>query len=80
MYNILVVDDEKDIVAALEIYLRSEGYRVLSAVTVLALSSRQIPPMTSVLVCTCPPPSCKYRRSWERTRASSSTGLKGLVI
>ena len=31
MYNILVVDDEKDIVAALEIYLRSEGYRVLSA-------------------------------------------------
>ena len=31
MYNILVVDDEKDIVAALEIYLRSEGYRVLPA-------------------------------------------------
>lgn len=31
MYTILVVDDEKDIVSALEIYLRSEGYRVLSA-------------------------------------------------
>ena len=29
MYNILVVDDEKDIVAALEIYLRSEGYGVM---------------------------------------------------
>lgn len=31
MYTILVVDDEKDIVSALEIYLRAEGYRVLSA-------------------------------------------------
>ena len=31
MYNILVVDDEKDIVSALEIYLKAEGYRVLSA-------------------------------------------------
>ena len=31
MYTILVVDDEKDIVSALEIYLRSEGYRVLHA-------------------------------------------------
>ena len=31
MYNILVCDDEKDIVAALEIYLRSEGYTVYSA-------------------------------------------------
>ena len=31
MYTILVVDDEKDIVSALEIYLKAEGYRVLSA-------------------------------------------------
>ncbi len=41
---------------------------------------QQMPPMISVLACTSPPPSCKYRRSCERTRASSSTGLKGLVI
>lgn len=32
MYNILVCDDEKDIVSALEIYLTSEGYRVFTAV------------------------------------------------
>lgn len=31
MYNILVCDDEKDIVSALEIYLASEGYAVYSA-------------------------------------------------
>lgn len=31
MYTILVVDDEKDIVSALEIYLKAEGYRVLAA-------------------------------------------------
>ena len=31
MYTILVVDDEKDIVSALEIYLTAEGYRVLTA-------------------------------------------------
>ena len=31
MYNILVCDDEKDITAALEIYLRAEGYRVICA-------------------------------------------------
>lgn len=31
MYNILVCDDEKDIVSALEIYLRSDGYRVFPA-------------------------------------------------
>ena len=31
MYNILVCDDEKDIVSALEIYLRSEGYTVFPA-------------------------------------------------
>ena len=31
MYTILVVDDEKDIVSALDIYLKAEGYRVLSA-------------------------------------------------
>ena len=31
MYNILICDDEKDIVAALEIYLNAEGYRTLAA-------------------------------------------------
>ena len=31
MYNILVCDDEKDIVAALKIYLSSDGYNVLCA-------------------------------------------------
>mgnify|MGYP006319164275 CR=1 FL=1 len=31
MYNILVCDDEKDIVSALEIYLRSDGYEVFTA-------------------------------------------------
>ena len=28
MYTILVCDDERDIVSALEIYLTAEGYRV----------------------------------------------------
>ena len=31
MYTILVCDDEKDIVSALNIYLSAEGYRVLTA-------------------------------------------------
>ena len=31
MYNILVCDDERDIVAALKIYLESEGYGVIEA-------------------------------------------------
>lgn len=31
MYNILVCDDEKDIVSALEIYLRADGYSVFTA-------------------------------------------------
>lgn len=31
MYNILVCDDEKDIVSALRIYLRAEGYQVFEA-------------------------------------------------
>ena len=30
MYNVLVCDDEADIVSALEIYLKGEGYRVFS--------------------------------------------------
>lgn len=30
-YNILVCDDEKDIVSAIEIYLKAEGYNVFSA-------------------------------------------------
>lgn len=29
MYNILVCDDEKDIVSALEIYLTADGYQVI---------------------------------------------------
>lgn len=31
MYNILICDDERDIVSALEIYLRSDGYTTFSA-------------------------------------------------
>ena len=31
MYNILVCDDEKDIMSALEIYLTADGYRVFTA-------------------------------------------------
>lgn len=31
MYNILICDDEKDIVDALSIYLKSEGYQVFTA-------------------------------------------------
>ncbi len=31
MYNILICDDDKDIVSALEIYLTSEGYRTIPA-------------------------------------------------
>ena len=31
MYNVLVCDDEKDIVNALEIYLKSDGYNVYKA-------------------------------------------------
>ena len=31
MYNILVVDDEKEIVGAIEIYLKKEGYNIIKA-------------------------------------------------
>ena len=31
IYNILVCDDEKDIVDAIEIYLKSEGYNAICA-------------------------------------------------
>ncbi|MDD7403118.1 MAG: DNA-binding response regulator, partial [bacterium] len=31
MYHILLCDDEKDIVTALEIYLRSEDYKIFKA-------------------------------------------------
>ena len=31
MYNILVCDDDKEIVEAIEIYLTQEGYNVLKA-------------------------------------------------
>ena len=31
MYNILVVDDDKEIVGAIEIYLKKEGYKIIKA-------------------------------------------------
>ena len=31
MFNVLVCDDDKEIVEAIEIYLRQEGYNVLKA-------------------------------------------------
>ena len=31
MYNILVVDDDKEIVKAIEIYLKKEGYQIFKA-------------------------------------------------
>ena len=31
MYNILICDDDKDIVSALDIYLTAEGYQTFSA-------------------------------------------------
>ena len=31
MYNILVVDDDKEIVGAIEIYLKKEGYNIIKA-------------------------------------------------
>lgn len=31
MYNILVVDDDKEIVGAIEIYLKKEGYNIVKA-------------------------------------------------
>ena len=31
MYNILVVDDDKEIVSAIEIYLKKEGYNIIKA-------------------------------------------------
>lgn len=44
MYTILVCDDERDIVSALEIYLTAEGYRVLKAYNgkeALAVAARE---------------------------------------
>ena len=31
MYNVLVCDDDKEIVEAIEIYLKREGYNILKA-------------------------------------------------
>ena len=31
MYNILVVDDDREIVGAIEIYLKKEGYNIIKA-------------------------------------------------
>ena len=50
-----------------------------STVTRLASSSIVTAPTVMALGAGWPPPSYRYRRSCERTRASSSTGLKGLV-
>ena len=33
MYHILICDDEKDIVSALQIYLNAEGYQTFPAYT-----------------------------------------------
>ena len=44
MYNILICDDDRDIVSALDIYLSSEGYRTLKAydgLEALALAGRE---------------------------------------
>ena len=50
-----------------------------SRVTDLVRSSRAMPPAWRRVGFTTPPPSWRYRRSWDFTRASTSTGLKGLV-
>ena len=50
-----------------------------STVTAFSRSSSWMPPRVSTSGRTVPPPSWKYRRSWLRTRAATSTGLKGLV-
>jgi len=45
MYNVLVCDDDHDIVAAIEIYLKSEGYEVIKAYDgseALALMSKEV--------------------------------------
>lgn len=39
MYNILVCDDDKEIVEAIEIYLSQEGYKVLKATTVRSIGA-----------------------------------------
>jgi len=33
MYNVLICDDQPDIVSALKIYLKPEGYRLFEATT-----------------------------------------------
>ena len=42
MYNILVVDDDKEIVESIEIYLRNEGYKVFKAYDGLELTNEEI--------------------------------------
>ncbi len=32
MYNVLVCDDDKEIVEAIEIYLKREGYNILKSI------------------------------------------------
>ena len=63
--------------------LYSMGVRLTgspSTVTVLVSSSRAMPPMTIRLGFCSMPPREVYRRSWDRTRARTSMGLKGLVM
>lgn len=41
MYTILICDDDRDIVSALDIYLTSEGYRTIAAYNGRRLSRRR---------------------------------------
>ena len=51
MYTILVCDDDKDIVSALDIYLTSEGYRTVNAYDGLeALKAAETPPVDLILM------------------------------
>ena len=61
MYTILVVDDEKDIVSALEIYLKAEGYRVLTEQYGMTQDE------------CCPPATGK--RPWPRRRGRTCTSF-----
>ena len=59
MYNIIVCDDERDIVSALEIYLTAEGYHVLRAENgreALALANSEDAHLMSARMTTSPSP------------------------
>ena len=93
MYNILICDDDRDIVSALDIYLTSEGYATVKAydgLEALELVKEHdihlilMPPLEKTALLSSAtllrPPRVVYRRSWLLTRAMTSTGLKGLVM